>query len=199
LQPTTDDGRGKRNAVQASHPDRICCVNLTAARCGTPRSRPLPETAVTSASGSGSALAQRPRTKGALTADRASPVAVPPCETVSEEAATPGVTRNACTFWEPLRRFILLILLRVRHWGTTRNRLSGKTAAEPALLDHWRRVIHACSDCTFSRGAVFINSKVRHPCAKPVEDGTCLWMVAEKLVVIGVIRAVVRPSLSPPI
>src|SRR5262249_26715384 len=64
--------------------------------------------------------------KGALTADRAWPVAVPPCETVSEEAATPGVTRNACTFWEPLRRPILLILLRVRPWGTTRNRLSGK-------------------------------------------------------------------------
>ena len=62
----------------------------------------------------------------------------------------------------------------------------GKTAAEPALRDHWQRVIHACSDCTFSRGAVFINSKVRPSCAKAVEDGTCLWMVAEKR---GVIRS----------
>ena len=179
MQPTTDDGRGKRNAVQASHPDRICCVNLTAARCGTPRSRPLPETAVTSASGSGSALAQRPRTEGALTADRASPVAVPPCETVSEEAATPGSPATLARFGNRSggHPFDSALGGPLGHHSEPSLR---KTAAEPALRDHWQRVIHACSDCTFSHGEAFINSKVRPRCAKPVEAVTCLWMVAEK-------------------
>lgn len=116
---------------------------------------------------------------------RALPVAVPPCETVSEEAATPRVARNACTFREPLRRLILSILLRGTPLGRHPQPTLRKTAAEPALRDHWQRVIHACSDCTFSRWRSFINSKVRRSCAKPVEDGTSLWMVAEKGEVIG--------------
>jgi len=49
----------------------------------------------------------------------------------SEEAATPGCPR------------------RLHALGTARQFTLGKTAAEPALRDHWQRVIHACSDCTF--------------------------------------------------
>ena len=49
----------------------------------------------------------------------------------SEEAATPGCPR------------------RLHALGTARQFTLGKTAAEPALRDHWQRVVHACSDCTF--------------------------------------------------
>jgi hypothetical protein len=94
-------------------------------------------------------------------------VAVPPCETVSEEAATPGCPR----------RFHAL--------GTARQFTLGKTAAEPTLRDHWQRDSHACSESTLSHLRSCSNKKSPVGCANPVEDETSLWKIAEKVEEIG--------------
>ena len=54
-----------------------------------------------------------------------------------------------------------------------------KTAAEPALRDHWQRDVHACSESTFADLETFHNRKSLSRCAKPVDDESCLWKLAE--------------------
>ena len=66
------------------------------------------------------------------------------------------------------------------------------------LRDHWRRVIHACSDCTFSYCENFINENSRPRCAKTVDDQSCLWKPAENLETIGPYRKGKQESLPPP-
>lgn len=47
--------------------------------------------------------------------------------------------------------------------------------------DHWQRVVHACSDCTFSHLLTFSNQNSRARCAKTVECGNSLWKRKENL------------------
>jgi hypothetical protein len=63
--------------------------------------------------------------------------------------------------------------------GTARQFTLEQTAAEPALRDHWQRDVHACSDCTFSHSEIVRNKNAPGRCAKPVDEKTCLWKLAE--------------------
>jgi hypothetical protein len=106
-------------------------------------------------------------TKGAVASgSRLAGLAVPPCETVSEEAATPGLPATLARFGKPL------------------DSSPSRTAAEPALRDHWQRDVHACSDCNVSHREYLSNRKPNTGCAKTVDARTCLWKGKEKTEII---------------
>ena len=93
------EARARKNAVRASHPNRICCVN--SARC-LPRLGRGPVLACQHPEGQlalsyGGAIS----TRKCVCIQPRPPVAIPPCETVLRRPQRPG-TRDACTLWEPL-------------------------------------------------------------------------------------------------
>ena len=119
-------------------------------------------------------------------------VAVPPCETVSEEAATPGCPQRfhvsgdlgssslGITLVDPSGLPFAGLSARSPSFQIRLGKLLGKTAAEPTLRDHWQRDVHACSENTFAYLENIHNQKSLFCCAKPVDSETCLWKVAEK-------------------
>ena len=102
----------------------------------------------------------------------------------------PGA-RNAFTFGEP-QQFVPRHCSRRPVWLAVREpfgpftKLSDppwqalrKTAAEPALRDHWQRDVHACSESTVADLETFHNRKLLRRCAKPVDENSSLWKMAE--------------------
>lgn len=154
---------GREEKIMRSGPatqTAFACVNSF---CRT-RALPSNETAAvtsdhfsfTAICGGASAL------ESAVAPNRALPACSPAMrDRVLRRPQRPG-TRNACTLWEPL--------------GNSPSR----TAAEPALRDHWQRIVHACSDCNVSHSGIFSNKKSRVTCAKTVDVMTCLWKGTEK-------------------
>ncbi len=140
-------------------------------RCPSPRSpasfqeRLLPTSLVSQLS----AAVAHPH-RSAVASKSRPPVAVPPCETVSEEAATPGLPAT-------LSRFGNLSSMSF----DSAHADPEATAAEPALRDHWQRDIHACSESTLSHPETLRNHKLHTRCANPVDVEDCLWKGAEKV------------------
>jgi hypothetical protein len=84
-------------------------------------------------------------------------VAVSPCETVSEEAATPGcpqrfhvqgtsAVRPLHCSSRPSGLPFAGLAVRSPSFQIRIRQALGITAAEPALRDHWQRDVHACSE-----------------------------------------------------